>query len=430
MKGGRHRLAWLPPLAVGAAAAVAGELSVALLLYTIEGFLEALTVILVVELGALSLGLWSAPARGGPAWEAVRRRWLLALVAFTVAAVVAAGWDLAGGLAGRGVLRGLGLALLAAFPLYAVGTLLGVMSALRQDDPAPSPVGAPAIAGAAAGVALVGTLGARIPPVTAYLGCVALLSGASLVHGRILDRLTRTRTLAVRPTASGRVRVAERIRGARRERVLLDGDVLRGGHDEAGRSVRAWEEGAARLLADDGTPIRLLVVGAGAAGVAGFLPPGSAVTVAEPDADVAALVAEHLPEMAVGDTRPCDLLEGVLPAGTWDAAVVDASAWMDRAPVPRLPRSTLEAFARRLEGDALLLLGGVRLGAPNGSDPGLKVLAEAASDAGFPRLEAYAREEGDAEGIVVLRRSSAGDGPGAVSSGATPQGWRLLRVGS
>ncbi|MBW3535546.1 MAG: hypothetical protein KY453_10080 [Gemmatimonadetes bacterium] len=399
----RHPLAWLPPLAVGLAAAVAAELSVALLLYTTEGFLEALTVILVVELGALGLGLWSAPTSGGPGWEAMRRRWLLTLVAFTAAAGVAAGWDLAGGLASRPVLRGVGLASLAAFPLYAVGTLLGAMSAIRRDDPAPSPVGAPAILGAAAGAAMVGLLGARTPPITAYLGCVALLSGASLVHGRVLDRRTRTRTLAVRAAGSGRVRVVERIRGVRREKVLMDGGVVRGGCDEAGHPVRVWEEGAARLLAAEGEPVDLLVVGAGAAGVAALLAGPRALTVAEPDRDVADLVAEHLPELPGGPALPCDLLEGVLPEGTWGAAVMDASAWMDRAPVPRLPRRTLEAFASGLKSGGVLLVGGVGLDADDGR--GLEALAAAASGAGFPRMEAWIREDGEAGGIVVLHRS-------------------------
>ena len=77
----------VPPLVVGASAAGAAEMSAGLLLYSAEGFLPALTLILTVETGAFALGLWSGSLqtqRG--AVEGIRIRWLFSLVTFAVAA--------------------------------------------------------------------------------------------------------------------------------------------------------------------------------------------------------------------------------------------------------------------------------------------------------------------------------------------------------
>lgn len=177
------------PFLVGAATAVVAEVSVGLLLYTGEGMLRALTVLLATLLGALALGLWSAPPPGvtDPV-EALRRRWLLVLVAFTVGGATALAWTLWGGLAGDGLRRGAGLALLAAFPLYAAGQLLGAMGAVRADRSLPGP-GGPAFAGAAIGAVATGLfLVQRFEPVTTYLLGVVVLSGGALLHGRSLGR--------------------------------------------------------------------------------------------------------------------------------------------------------------------------------------------------------------------------------------------------
>ncbi len=437
-------LVWVPPLAVGLAAAAGGELAAGLLLYSARGFLQALTLILVVELAALGAGLWSAPLQPGPAWEPVRRRWLLVLVSYTVAAATAVGWSALGGLSSAAVLRGVGLALLAALPLYASGTLLGAMSAVAPDDPFPSTVGAAATLGAAAGAALTGFMGPRLPPVSTYLGTLVVLSAASLVHGRALDRRTRVRTLVTRPSAGGTVRVEERVHGQlrRREVVLLEAGALRGGCDDAGAPVRRWETGAARLLVEQGPPARVLVIGAGASALPSLLPAGIDVQVADPNPVVAELAREHFPlsgRVETPSTGPCDLRDAVLPRGPWDAVVLDAAAWGGRAPVPRLPVRTLDALGRALEPGGLLVMGGVRLD-EDGASSALEGATAAASAAGFAPALAYAPvgaggdaagtgarnggrpdEEAGDDGLLVLRRAQA---PG--SPPRPPEGWRSL----
>ncbi|MCJ7627054.1 MAG: hypothetical protein MUO50_01580, partial [Longimicrobiales bacterium] len=81
MTGNLRLLERFPPLLAGLVAAVALETSAGLLLYSDEGFLPALTLILAIEVGALGLGLWSGPMPvGGGVVELVRRRWLFCLV--------------------------------------------------------------------------------------------------------------------------------------------------------------------------------------------------------------------------------------------------------------------------------------------------------------------------------------------------------------
>lgn len=178
----------VPPFLVGSAAAVAGEVAAGLLLYSGAGFLQALTLVLATLLGALALGLWSAPTPPPEApVEAARRRWLLTLVAFAVAGVTSGAWSLLGGLTSGAVARGLGLALLAALPLYAAGGLLGTMAALRPHG-IRGP-GAAAAAGAAVGAVFTGFLLVRtVAPLAMYVYCLLALSAGALLHGGVLDR--------------------------------------------------------------------------------------------------------------------------------------------------------------------------------------------------------------------------------------------------
>ncbi len=172
---------------VGAALALAAELSIGLQLYTTDGFMRALTVILAVALGALGVGLANSAkthhadaAAPGDVGTMVRRRWLLAVGSFAATAAVAFAWatleDPANGL----WRRGFGLALLTALPLYAGGIVLGGLAVAH-----PTPrvgVGASAVLGAATGVTLQGAvfLG-RVEPVSVYLLGIVLLSVGALV---------------------------------------------------------------------------------------------------------------------------------------------------------------------------------------------------------------------------------------------------------
>lgn len=194
------RLAWLPPLLAGGAAALAGEMAAGLLLYVRSGLVGALTLVLSIEMAALGLGLWSAPRDGAPPWAGVRRAWLLLLLTYVAAAVVAAGWDVLGGLAGSALTRGAGLAFLAALPLYATGLVLG---ASGWEGVEGSATGAPAALGAALGFLGGGVIGIRLALVaSAYVACVIAVSAGALVHSHVLaERERRWRAWAETATA-------------------------------------------------------------------------------------------------------------------------------------------------------------------------------------------------------------------------------------
>lgn len=187
----RGRLAWIPPFLLGFVGATCGELAGGLLLYSGEGLLRALTLLLAVELGALALGLWVGGAETPTdPLERVRRRWLFCLVAFTAAAGFAAAWQMVDGTADSFASRGLGLALLGGLPLYAAGAVLGALRQLRgrSDVASTSRIGAVAALGAAAGVLTTGlALIAWLRPVSILLLCVVLVSVAALLHGWILE---------------------------------------------------------------------------------------------------------------------------------------------------------------------------------------------------------------------------------------------------
>lgn len=185
-----HALAWLPPFLVGGSAAVAAETCTGLLLYSGGGFLRALTLILATLLGALALGLWSAPDPGETGMvETLRRQWLIVLVAFTLAAATAGAWSIFGGLSADVLTRSIALALLGAIPLYATGALLGTMAAHRSGLGLRGP-GSAAAAGAALGAVGAGLFLVRaVVPVATHIFILVALSGGALVHGRVLDRM-------------------------------------------------------------------------------------------------------------------------------------------------------------------------------------------------------------------------------------------------
>lgn len=171
---------------VGVALALAWELSVGLLLYTSQGFVRALTVILAAGLGGLGLGLATGPTGPGPeAGSTLRRRWLLVVGAFGVAALVAWVGSGDGSVVEGAWRRGVDLALLTVLPLYAGGVLLAGLAGEAATPHAMSRpgIGASAVFGAAVGVTLQGVvfLG-RFEPVSTYLVGVVLLSCGALIE--------------------------------------------------------------------------------------------------------------------------------------------------------------------------------------------------------------------------------------------------------
>jgi hypothetical protein len=204
----RHLLplrGWLPTILVGASAATVAELTAGLLLYASEGFIRSLTIILTVEMLALAVGLWTAPV-----WptattagasdpdeefvddgvESLRRRWSLLLMVFAVAALYAGVWGMLQAYAPTPLFQGLGLGLLGALPLFAVGGLLGRMVTWEaRRGPDRRRVGTPAALGASLGFLCAG--GYLIPhlsPLSILLLCLIFLSAGALLYGQSLDR--------------------------------------------------------------------------------------------------------------------------------------------------------------------------------------------------------------------------------------------------
>ena len=207
------RLEWVPPLFVGVAAAIAAEVALSLLLYGGPGLVRSLTTVLGVEGFAFAAGLWSAPAPGLDLVERVRRRWILGLVVFLVAATYGSAWPFLPVLAEGRLGQALGLVVMGAFPLYAAGAVLGgiTSAAVTDEGGRLSGPGAAAAVGAALGFVLTGFMLPRVPmPGTMLVGCLVLLSAAGMIYGSVLGARTEIVVQARRPSRTGEVRVQER----------------------------------------------------------------------------------------------------------------------------------------------------------------------------------------------------------------------------
>ncbi len=276
MREGRSRWAALPPFLAGAAAATAAEFSAGLLLFSEEGFLPALTLILTVETAALGLGLWTRPpALPGGEVEELRRGWLFSLVAFALASVFSAALVFPGNGSRTGIGQGLGLALLGSLPLFAVGSLLGAMGRWKGSEMAGVEVGAPSVLGGALGFLLTGTI--FLPstaPCIAFLICLVALSGGALLHGWILDDRPVVLLRESHPSSVGEQRVEDRVIGnpPRELRVLTEGGRLRGAEDGQGGPAREWEGAVLAALRGEATaPDRVLYLGGGSGTLARLL---------------------------------------------------------------------------------------------------------------------------------------------------------------
>ena len=200
----RKGLAWAPAFVAGFGAGASGTVAVALLLYSGEGLLRSLTLIVAIELGAfgLGLGMRGPPREWSRALESLRRRWLFALMAFLAAAGFTSAWALFAGFGASPMTQGLGLALLAGLPLYACGRLLRGISAVRMMAGLTGN-GAFASLGAAAGVLATGLgalSGAGVPSFVLFL--LVILSGAARLQGWVLKPIEES-VEAVEVAASG-----------------------------------------------------------------------------------------------------------------------------------------------------------------------------------------------------------------------------------
>ena len=382
-----RRLNWIPPFAVGLSAAIAAEVAVGLLLYVTPGFLRALTLILAVLLSSLALGLWTAPHSDEALTERLRRRWLLVLFAFAGGSAVAGVWSVRGGLSESSTMQGIGLALLAALPLYSCGALLGGMSAPRLSH-VRGPVGSSAAAGAALGTVLAGyVLAAVLHPVSIYAFCLVLLSGAAIVHGAVIAAEGERKRLGSVPSAYGQVRVEEWSWGKnRREKVLIENGRVRGLEVANGEPGRKWEKAALEILAgiaapvprvpampDSGeTPPAVLILGGGALTLARLLEARGEVGVEVVERNPVVLDAarthfaapENGPRLIVRVEDPRSAVEGC--PGRYVAIVVDSSALAPQDPLAFADASELDALRRCMTAEGLLLVGGIERDAAHG----------------------------------------------------------------
>ena len=191
----KDRLHWVPSFVTGAASATTATVAVALLLYSGEGMLRSLILIVAFELGALGLGLGiTVPTTRAEALVSLRRRWLSVLVAFLAASIFVLAWLFKAGFGARAGTQALGLALLAGLPLYTGGQLLAAISADGSGrgsggvgGPVGRRVGAFATLGACAGVLVTGLSGlGRVGVPSLMFFMLMALSGAALVQGWLL----------------------------------------------------------------------------------------------------------------------------------------------------------------------------------------------------------------------------------------------------
>jgi len=182
------RSAWIPPLLVGVVTAVAAEVSTAVLIYGGPGFTRSLTTTLGIQALAFGAGL---RARGPVPGIGLRRRWFLALSAYVAATAYATLWMLFPALGNARAGQGLGLAALAALPLYGCGALLAGLSSdasRRHPDRAAvhergAAVASVASFGAALGFVGTGLLLPRAPmPASLLVACLVLLSLGAMIQ--------------------------------------------------------------------------------------------------------------------------------------------------------------------------------------------------------------------------------------------------------
>ncbi len=400
-----HLLAWAPPFLVGASAAIAAEVGVSLLLYTGPGFVRSLTVVLAVSGAALAGGLWSAPAPGPDFTERLRRRWLLALLAFLAASAYGVAWTLVSAVGEWRWGQGLGLAILAGLPLYASGAVLGGIAGVSPTRLRGVRTGAAAALGAGLGFVLTGLLLPRTPvPATLLVACLVLLSLGGMIFGFVLGEVLEIDVLGERASRTGPVRVEDRFLTAKgiAERVLLEDRHERRRQALGEDDGLSWDVSVARaLMPDDGRPWSVLCVGGGASPLARHVLdeyPAGSVEVLERNGEVVALGREFLETgleagtsgrvtVRVGNLE--DLVKDV--RGLFDVVVVDALALSALGGAPGLSREARGRLVQAVSGSGVLVWG------PHPPAPGMPELAE-----GWPRAVFDREIHGGTERVSVL----------------------------
>ena len=412
MSLGKRFILVLPPLVVGASLAGAVEMSAGLLLYSAEGFLPALTLILTVEAGALALGLWSGSLGALPVTvETLRRRWLFALMTFAVAAAFSTGLTFMGEMFAGGAGQGFGLALLGSLPLFALGSLLSGMA--TPGESAVRGVGVPALAGVAMGFLLTGgILLPHMAPYTLYLSCLTVLSGGALLHGRALDARFRRQLLAEEWTTRGRVRVEEWVGPGTGDglRVVTEGGRVRGSESTIGGLGRGWERAVLSALEQQDThPSRVLYLGGGSGSLLGHLMDTRSrpeLVVVEGTQEFVSLCRLHLQpverweEVQIRYGEPWPSLDGI--QGSFDLVLVDLAFLPSLGFIPHLSEARFGDLAAKVTREGIVVLGGLASPDLLGELPLARLLKKAATR--FARVVHY---QGEEEGFLLLSGSEA-----------------------
>ncbi len=182
----------VPPFLLGMGTAVSAEMALGLLLYSAEGFFPALTLILMIELAALTAGVATRPASPDTSrtW-----RWMIAAGSLFIAGTAALFWSVARDVPGGAAPRGIVLAVFAALPMYGFGLVLsGLRTHLRGADGRrwpgrPRPIGGAILLGATLGVLIFGqVLLPRFTPLSVYMFSLLCVASSAMLEGSRHER--------------------------------------------------------------------------------------------------------------------------------------------------------------------------------------------------------------------------------------------------
>jgi hypothetical protein len=335
---------------------MAAEVALAMLLYGGTGMVRSLTTILGTLGLAFAGGLWSIPSGVPDIVDRLRRRWLFCLFAFLAAALFGTAWSLLPTVGEARWGQSAGLAILAALPAFAAGSVIGGIAEAARTDPGGRlrRPGAAAAMGAALGFVLTGLLLPRAPmPASLLIGCLVLLSLAGMVFGGVLGARTEIDVVARRASRNGEVRVQTRtlpIDGVA-VREIWEADQLRRSMPLEADGSPPWDAEVARALTPPaGAPWRVLLIGGGASALPASVVrehPLGHVDVAERTAAVVELGREYFAtDLAIpGSDRMAvavgnlDDLVGMLET-QYDLIVVDSAALALIGGAPGLSRAT------------------------------------------------------------------------------------------
>jgi hypothetical protein len=382
--------------------------------------MRSLTTVLTVEAGAFGIGLWTAPGPRPDLVEALRRRILLCLFAILGATVFSAFWTFVRTVGGTAGGQGLGLAVMAALPLYAFGGVLGTMGSLGSAEHRRHIVGASASLGGALGLAATGILLPRLlTPASLLLFCIVLISSAGLVYSSVLERRLSIRVRARRYSAAGEVRIEDRHLSAKdlAARLLFEGNALRRWVPLTNHSDPAWDIAAFRSLPRESADmLRVLLLGGGASPLPALAVrehPSVVVQVLERSGVVTEVAREHLDTgLHSREAEHVGLSVGNLDdlatrlTGRFDLILVDTACFEAIGGMREL-----SLIARRSLFEHVTVNGLVALG-PLPPAPGTWSFPEGWGTAEYRRESPLgALDLGSSSGEVILVGSAAGDLP-------------------